>query len=303
MPFPTSPPEPRPQPPASARPSPTTRRPTRRRPAPTTAPIEAAPSLPTTAPSPAEADPDDPYPGWAIADLVAAGVVEAVPGDPPVPVSVWRATAAEAALPVASLHRGLSPTLAARLLAIYTDPGQTVIDTTDDPAVAGAAGAGARRYLSTTLLEPTRRPEPHSEVGLILLRWPLAQPTAAPRWRQDARSPAPQAILRTCAALLSAEGHTVVILAPPDAGTYRDHARTLIPAARRAGLGYLQHLVVITIQSEQPLPTPTGSTEASLPAAVAAGGESARAHEHLDLLVFVLRQSRFGDDRRSGGPA
>jgi hypothetical protein len=42
-----------------------------------------------------------------------------------------------------ALYAGLTPRVAAILLAIYTDPGDLVLDATADPAVAGAGG---RRY-------------------------------------------------------------------------------------------------------------------------------------------------------------
>jgi hypothetical protein len=226
--------------------------------------------------------------GWEIADLIAAGVLDVVPGDPPVPVSVWRATPAQdAPVSPAALYRGLTPSLAARLLAIYTDPGQTVIDITGDPAIAGAAGAGARRYLSFDLADvDLAARDLRGDVGLILLRWPPLTPPATVPGR--GAGPDPRAVLEACAALLGADGHTVVILAPPSGGVYRDYARTIIPTARRAGLGYLQHVVVITIDTISPR-TSTRRTHTD-----ATVGENASAsppvQEHLDLLVFILRQ-------------
>jgi hypothetical protein len=233
---------------------------------------------------------------WQISDLVAAGVLDTVPGDPPVPVSVWRATGPDD--PPASpgqIFTGLTTRLAQMLLAIWTDPGEMVIDTTDDPAVQAAADAGARTYL--TLHLPTTRQQGadlRGKAALILLRWPPTSPPPEHRPEpaqdtphdqstvsamEDRRpgSPAPIAglVLAACRDLLCPDGHTVVILAPPAGGRlYRDYAREVVPAARQAGLGYLQHLVVI---SSHPQPTAPGTDWLAHPRA------------HIDLLVFVLR--------------
>src|SRR5262245_46252126 len=70
--------------------------------------------------------------------------VDVVAGAPPVPISVWR-VAADAGWS-ADLSR-FTPRLASLLIGLYTRVGDTVVDLIDDPAVAGAAGAGGRRYL------------------------------------------------------------------------------------------------------------------------------------------------------------
>jgi hypothetical protein len=208
---------------------------------------------------------------WQICDLVAAGVLDTVPGDPPVPVSVWRATGPDDPPPSpGQIFTGLTTRLAQMLLAIWTDPGETVIDTTADTAVQAAAESGARTYLARHL--PTTQQQVadlRGNAALILLRWPpTPQPEHRPEPAQDtapgqppdqsmvsatedqaARSSAsgPGSVLGACRQLLCPDGHTIVILAPPSGGRLdRDYAREVIPAARAAGLGYLQHLVVIT---------------------------------------------------------
>jgi len=294
MPSPTSPiPEPAPERPAVVHP-PRVRRRTRARNRSTARPSMNQGPATTPKPSPPasirpvkkqEADPGD---GWEITDLIAAGLLDVVPGDPPVPVSVWRATGSqEPPTSPATLYRGLTPRLAARLLAIYTDPGQTVVDTTSDPAVAGAAGAGARRYLNLPLPPSRRMPDLSGQVALILLRWP----STGSRLRHDGdgEHPDTQPKLQACADLLHADGHTVVILAPPAGAAYHDHARTIIPAARQAGLGYLQHLVIITTPTDQP--TPASQAEPAPAETPDSGPDAAfaRTQAHLDLLVFILR--------------
>jgi hypothetical protein len=214
---------------------------------------------------------------WESADLVAAGVLDTVPGDPPVPVSVWRATGPDA--PSVSPHTaraGFSARLAGMLLAIWTDVGDNVIDATADPAVEGAAYAGGRRYRTLELPPPPQQVRDLSgQVALILLRWPPAPPPrtnsgpatmlTAPLEGSDRdraqvpdgeAGPAPadtrssaraaRRSLGACREMLSSNGHTVVILAPPAGGVYRGYARQIIHVARDAGLGYLQHIVLVT---------------------------------------------------------
>src|SRR5215207_4487390 len=101
---------------------------------------------PNTTSTPDAADGSDPL---ALTELVTAGALDAVGGDPPVPISVWR---------VAGVNRpaegggadGLIPRLAALLIGSYTRRGDTVVDLTGDPTIAGAAGAGARSYLTVS---------------------------------------------------------------------------------------------------------------------------------------------------------
>jgi hypothetical protein len=245
---------------------------------------------------------DPPGPGaWEVADLIAAGVLDAVPGDPPVPISVWRAHGPNdpPSSPL-SLFDGLTPRLAAMLIATYTSPGQSVIDMTGDLAVEGAAGAGGRIYrrVDRPPTDQQRRDLAHA-ANLVLLRWP-PPPTLAPNpgtprpaanpgvcggapgqsyRRRHRTTPDPSAVLGLCRELLAESAHTIVILTPPPTGAYRDHARSIIPAANRAGLGYLQHLVIVTTPFDELLAPPRPPTE-----------DMVMIRSHLDLLVFVLRR-------------
>src|SRR4051794_18468675 len=80
----------------------------------------------------------------AVSELIAAGDLTMMPGDSPVPIAVWRIADAVAGRDAAD---GLTPRMAALLVASYTRPGDTVVSVGDDPALAGAAGAGGRTYL------------------------------------------------------------------------------------------------------------------------------------------------------------
>jgi hypothetical protein len=209
-------------------------------------------------------------------DLVAAGVVDMAPGDPPAPVSIWQATTADAApAPQASVVTGLNPRVAGLLLEIWTDPGELIIDTTGDPAVQQAADSRARPYLA--FAAPSSAPQstsPRARAALILLRCPTAghaHPTAVAGAEPDAKTSALHHVLAACRELLSPDGHAVVLLTPPVNGRYRDLAANIVAAAHSAGLGPLKHLVAVTSDAEPPAPAPP-----------------IRAHSHIDLLALVI---------------
>jgi hypothetical protein len=67
--------------------------------------------------------------------------VDRVPGDPPVPITVWR-TAASPHDPPA----GLPERLAYRLVAAYSRPGETVLDLTDGHVLAEPCSRGGRYH-------------------------------------------------------------------------------------------------------------------------------------------------------------
>lgn len=216
--------------------------------------------------------------------LVAADGLDIVAGDPPVPISVWRvAGAGHAAEPGAA--GGLTPRLAALLVGLYTRVGDTLVDLTANPAIAGAAGAGARRYLPVADpagLAGLRHLD--GTVGLIVLRWPPADADT-----DEATVPAgPTGLFTACRQLLAGVGYTVVALVPRSPrSSYLDHARLLIPAAHSAGLGYLQHIVAVT--------APITSLTSPPPAAradAAAARASTHTRIHIDLLVLVIRGHR-----------
>ena len=129
-----------------------------------------------------------------------------------------------------------------------------------------------------------------------MLRWP-PDPDTTPT---DTASAAGAAVdlFATCRTLLSPGGFTVVALLPPPPGPpYVEHAQVVIPAAHRAGLGYLQHIIAVTAPiSGEPAPRRTAPTHrATLRAAT-------HLRAHLDLLVFVLRRTHARAQAPSGSP-
>jgi len=99
---------------------------------------------PPTPPHPHPTDPNthhDRGDARHIAGDAPEGATDYVPGDQPVPITVWR-TARE---PGENPHP-IPRRLAYRLVAAYSCPGDAVIDLTPEHALAAAALAGARRH-------------------------------------------------------------------------------------------------------------------------------------------------------------
>ncbi len=220
----------------------------------------------------------------ALSELIAAGDIDVVPGDPPVPIAVWRVAGVDAAYGHSDAD-ALTPRMAALLVGSYTRPGDTVVSVGNDPALAGAAGAGGRTYLSVP------DPDDLSDLGhvagtvaLIVLPWPPRQrPAGMARERLIA-------MFRACRQLMSRDGCTIVALAALPAGeTYVQHSGPLIPAARDAGLGWLQHIVAITapIAGQR-------ITWRATPADPATLRSATHLTVHVDLLVFATRRGRHG---------
>lgn len=84
-----------------------------------------------------------------------------------------------------------------------------------------------------------------------------------------------------CRHLLSRDGCTIVALAPTAAQLpYIEHSQLVIPAAYQAGLGYLQHIIIVTTPAH---PEPAQEHTDRPDEAMAL---------YLNLLVFPLRVGR-----------
>ncbi|MEU7874293.1 hypothetical protein [Dactylosporangium sp. NPDC049140] len=281
----TSPPTREPHPPITNVPDNSDRDPDRRDPSITHHPATAHHDLPDPADASVAAgaadDVDDPL---ALSNLIASGDIDVVPGDPPVPIAVWRVADVDAGWG----HRrpdALSPRLAALLVGVHTRPGDTIVSIGDDPALAGAAGAGGRVYRSVT--HPDRLNDLEHAAGtvaLIVLPWPPAD-------RPDGlHRDGLIAMFAACRWLMGPGGCTIVALAGlSPQQTFAQHSSALIPAAHQAGLGWLQHIVAITapIVGQQ-------ITWRARPADPGMLRAAAHIKVHLDLFVFVVRGGRRG---------
>jgi hypothetical protein len=242
----------------------------------------------TTADQPDEREPSgqhrQPLDPLALSELIAVGDIDVVPGDPPVPIAVWRVAGVDASYGRASAD-AFSPRMAALLVGSYTRPGDTIVSVGDDPALAGAAGAGGRTYL------PVRDPDDLSRldhvagtVALIVLPWPPPHRSGLTSREYLAQ------MFGSCRRLMRRDGCTIVALADlPPQETYVEHSGALIPAAHHAGLGWLQHIIAITapVSGERITWRVTPADPAMIRAA-------AHVAVHIDLLVFTIRQGRHG---------
>ncbi|MGQ5261036.1 hypothetical protein ACTWLT_09800 [Micromonospora sp. ZYX-F-536] len=210
-------------------------------------------------------------------------LTDLVAGDPPVPITVWRT-----ARTAADTGRTIGARLAYRLVAAYSRPGDTVVDCTDDHALGAACLVGRRRHHPgwftegpSFLIGPATRqadPDPSDEqddngdvpemgawfgddltdpsdadpangaspeaTGLVVASWPLDANEATNRVRL-AR------LLTACARLLRPGGCLVLIVAVP-AGTIAtpEDFSPLATEAANVGLGYLQHIVAVTADTD-----------------------------------------------------
>ena len=267
-------------------------------------------------------DVDDPL---GLSQLIASGVIDVVPGDPPVPITVWR---------VAEPGR-----IAHLLVGLYTRVGDTIVSLGHDPDIAGAAGAGGCRYLPVDAAHRLADLDHVSgAVRLIMLPWPPATRErtgavvsgpamdaeamvdlftacrvllAADGYTIVAVPPATQArtgaaasgpvvsgpamdaeamvdLFTACRVLLAADGYTIVAVPPATAANVA-HLWQLVPAARMAGLGWVEQIVAITATID--------GDQLDVPAAPTDRATLRLAHDlivHIDLYVFVIRGGHHG---------
>lgn len=131
-----------------------------------------------------------------------------VPGEPPVPITVW-------GMPVDD--EIVSAPVADRLVALFTRPRDVIADLTTSPHLRRAARM-ARRH-AVDLAAPVQR------ASLTAAQWPM---------------PATAGHFRRIAGWLRPTGCLAVAVASDDAAVHPQ----LIGAARLAGLSYVQHIVV-----------------------------------------------------------
>ncbi|WP_246002492.1 hypothetical protein [Allorhizocola rhizosphaerae] len=145
-------------------------------------------------------------------------VGDVVPGDPPVPITVW---------PVPAPRRGetMSNAMGVRLVHGFTHPGDLIIDLTEGPQLARAIiNARRRSHLQSTKTVGWGR----QNAPLIVTGWPVGAPEGE--------------FFAACRAKLTPGGCVAVLLAHGDPTLPAD----VVAAAKAARLAYLQHIVAAT---------------------------------------------------------
>ncbi len=154
--------------------------------------------------------------------------IDVVPGDPPVPLSVWyRANPGDG-----------RRDLARQIIDSYSNPGQVVLDFDADTHLRTAAAVAGRVYLS---LPRIRILVDLAAVGvdLIVVRWPRPK-----RDSRAASSTAEHDLALALRSLLGAYGHAVIAFDPPPPGVlHAAQAAPLIDAATNVGLGHRQNVI------------------------------------------------------------
>lgn len=145
--------------------------------------------------------------------------------------------------------------MAAVLVGTYSRPGDTILSVGEDPVLAGVAGAVGRTYRAVGSPDALGTLEYQAgRIAMIILSWPI-------------QSGDPTAMFHACRNLMRADGYTIVMLTNRNPGsTYAEQSFALIPAAGRAGLSRVQHIVVTTAEDDPTIDT--------------------------DLLVFVMARSQ-----------
>jgi hypothetical protein len=227
---------------------------------------------------------DDPL---GLSQLIASGVIDVGPGDPPVPITVWRV--ADPDEPDRPGPDGLTGRTAQLLVALYTRAGDTIVSLGDDPAIAGAAGAGGCRYLPVdTAHRLADLDHVSGTVRLVILRWPPAL-DAADRFADPVPASGPGVdrdamvdLFSACRVLLAADGYTIVAV-PPATVERVDYVWQLVPAARRVGLGWVEQIVAVTASIDgDHLAVPAAPTDR------AALRRTSDVAVHIVLYVFVI---------------
>jgi SAM-dependent methyltransferase len=270
-------------------------------------------------------------------------LIDLVAGDPPVPITVWRTARTdtdagsslgtplayrlvaaysrpgEAVVDLTTDHALTTACSAGRRRhhpAWFTDTDGLVIGATSvaDETLEAASGGGEppdlRAWFGDDLTDPDLPPFPEPRTpptdetstraltSLVVATWPLDTADAANRVKLAW-------LLATCARLLRPGGCLVLVVASTH--PWPEDFSHVAHAAAAAGLGYLQHIVAVTADTDGDAFVYHVTDEELLTLAADNGAERQRSmahlHVHADLLVFSQAQvsERTRRPRQGGG--
>ncbi|MFV2098696.1 hypothetical protein ACFHW1_25010 [Micromonospora sp. LOL_014] len=205
-----------------------------------------------------------------------------------VPIAVWRLDDRDDDPLAPDPGTRLASRLAQRLILVYTQRGDAVVDFDSDPHLQTASANTFRSYLSITdpgdVADLDSLAEPAS---LVVLRWP---PQHAGRTQTSIAD-----LFGACRLIMTADTWAIAAVssaAPGQPGTTcAEHLGELLPAARAAGLTHILQIVAVTGpgNGDQFL---YYATRAEADAARHAWPAGAGAESyHVDLLVFTNRRT------------
>ncbi|MFY1700181.1 hypothetical protein ACN28G_00205 [Micromonospora sp. WMMA1923] len=261
--------------------------------------------------------------------------MDLVPGDPPVPITVWRTARSGG-----DQHAAVSGRLAYRLVAAYSRPGDTVVDLTDGHVLDSACLRGGRGHhpawftTASALVIGRRTPErpaghdgggddgPHDVRDWFGddLTDPDPLPDDAPSvwsgdggdpegrtslvvatWPLDADGAANRArlgrLLAACTRLLRPGGCLVLVVGVPAGAVATPEDFTpVVDAAAGVGLGYLQHIVAVAAETDGDRFTYHATDEELLSLARATGADEFLLHLRVHADLLVF--TRRGGEQR-----
>jgi SAM-dependent methyltransferase len=261
--------------------------------------------------------------------------IDVVPGDVPVPITVWRT----ARTGDDRTTTALSGRLAYRLIAAYSRPGDTVIDLTDGHGLTTAGLRGGRRHhpawfttASALIIGPTTLTDPPDgasgdDGAGDAVAWfgddltdtdpPPATAAASPAghratvraatslivasWPLDPHDAVNRRrlarLLSGCGEILRPGGCLVLVVGLPvaTAATPEDFG-PIITAASTVGLGYLQHIVSVAADTDRDEFTYYATDEEFLALSLDRGEEWSVAHLRVHADLLVF--TRQGGDSR-----
>lgn len=200
-----------------------------------------------------------------------------VPGNPPIPISVWRTPAA-----YTDPNPMLPTSLLTQLAEEFSRPGQRLVDLTggllDSCAPGRTVHAGGFSDGDITIAGGSPNP---GCVALIAAAWPPSNT------RRDQRSETAATLVAAARRWLIPGGVLVLLAGNPPSQPPTDYG-PFVTVAAAAGLGYLQHIAavrtpvegsVITAPDSPPENTFGGALEATV----------VHLRVHADVLVFATR--------------